>query len=70
MSSGVILALAKQPGQRVEVLWHRGEADVWYPGTMLEGGRVRFDESFPFVGDGLPFILEPEEIADCRLRQP
>ena len=53
-------------GARVEVLWHRGEADVWYPGTMLEGGRVQFDEPYPFVGDDLPFILEPEGIAAGR----
>jgi hypothetical protein len=52
-------------GQRVEVLWHRGEADVWYRGVLLEGGRVQFDEPYPFMHDG-PFILQPEEIAALR----
>jgi hypothetical protein len=54
-----------EPGQRVEVLWHRGEADGWYRGLMLAGGRVKLDEPFDFVSDG-PFILEPEEIAEVR----
>ena len=53
-------------GQRVEVLWHRGEADVWYRGAMLEGGRVAIDDPTFFVIDG-PFVLEPEEIAELRL---
>lgn len=30
-------------GQRVEVLLHRGQADVWYRGTVIDGGRVRLD---------------------------
>ena len=54
-----------EPGQRVEVLWHRGDEGVWYQGTGLSGGRVKFDESFPFVSEGA-FILEREEIADWR----
>ena len=33
---------AMRPGQRVEVLWHRGEADVWYRGTMLRAGAYRW----------------------------
>ena len=58
-----------RPGQRVKILWHRGEADVWYSGTVLVGGRVKFDEPFPFVGDDKPFVLEPEEIAECRMQR-
>jgi len=54
-----------QPGQRVEVLWRRGDEGVWYRGVLLEGGRVQFDESYPFVVDG-PFVLEPEEIVVLR----
>ena len=54
---------------RVEVRWHRGDEGVWYRGTLLEGGRVQFDESWPFVDEGA-FVLEREEIADCRPAGP
>ena len=48
-------------GQRVEVLLHRGEADVYYPGTALAGGRVQLDD-YPY---GAP-IVEPGDITDWR----
>ena len=51
-------------GQRVEVLLHRGEVDVWYAGTA-EGGRVRLD-TYPH-GDS---VVEPDEIADWRPIEP
>ncbi len=54
-----------QPGQRVEVLWHRGDADEWYAGTMLEGGRVQLDHYIPFAPEER-LILESEEIASWR----
>lgn len=54
-------------GRRVEVLWNHGDPGAWYPVTVLDGGRVKFDNHFPFVPDP-PFILEPEEIADWRPR--
>ena len=54
-----------RPGQRVEVLWHRGMADEWYPGTVLEGGRVEIDDPGLFVIAG-SVVLEPEEIAEWR----
>ena len=53
-------------GDQVEVLWHRGEAGVWYPGVLLDCGRVQLDEAFiPFAPEER-LILEPEEIAEVR----
>lgn len=55
-----------EPGQRVEVLMHRGEADVWYRGTTAERGRVILDDGFPYGSPPGPQVAEPAEIADWR----
>lgn len=54
-----------KPGDRVEVLLHRGEADVWHSGTVLAGGGVSLDE--PDDTDGSA-IVNPEAIAEWRLQ--
>jgi hypothetical protein len=48
-------------GQRVEVLLHPVEADVWYAGTALHGKRVQLDD-YP---NG-PSIAGPGDITDWR----
>ena len=54
-----------QRSDRVEVVWHPGEADVWYRGTPLDDGRVHLDDYIPFAPEER-LVLEPEEIAGLR----
>lgn len=50
-----------EPGQRVECLLNRGEADVFYPGTAIDAEHVRLDD-YPY---GEP-VVGPGDIADWR----
>jgi hypothetical protein len=53
-----------KPGDRVEVLLHRGMADVWYSGAALAGGAVQLD---PHEYDWpLELRAEPADICERR----
>jgi hypothetical protein len=51
-------------GQRVQVLLHRGMADTWIPGTVLDWRemKVQLDEDPP----GMARIVSESDIADWR----
>jgi hypothetical protein len=55
---------AMRRGQRVEVLLHRGWADEWEPGTVVdpESMTVQLDKEVP----GLPLVVSETDIADWR----
>lgn len=53
-------------GQRVEVLLHRGMADVYYPGVAIADGRVLLEDGFPYGDSPGALLVEASEVADWR----
>jgi hypothetical protein len=54
-----------EEGQRVEVRLHRGAADVWYGGTVVDAHsqRVRLDSGTELEGEG---YVDADTIAEWR----
>jgi hypothetical protein len=55
-----------QNGQRVEVKLNRGEADVWYAGTVMDARtlQVKLDPATEHLGED--DVVDERSIVDCR----